>query len=100
MRMRKISLTSVFLFLIALSSFGQTVIISEVADPGDNYKARFIAIYGATEKGNKEINIKDKDTGKEITIKRDQLYNHIITELMSPNQSCESCEADNCDDCE
>lgn len=66
----------------------------------DNLHARFIAIYGANEKANNEINIKDKDSGKEITIKRDQLYDHIIKELMSPSQACESCEEDSCDDCE
>ncbi|MCK5761808.1 MAG: histidine--tRNA ligase, partial [Candidatus Izimaplasma sp.] len=66
----------------------------------DNLNTRFIAIYGANEKAKGEINLKDKDTGKEITIKKNQLYNHIITELMNPNHSCETCEEDNCDECE
>ncbi len=66
----------------------------------DNLKARFIAIYGANEKAKSEINLKDKDSGTEITIKRDELYNHIITELMKPNPLCETCKADNCDNCE
>ena len=66
----------------------------------DNMNARFIAIYGANEKAKGVINIKDKDTGKEITIKTSQLYNHIITELMNPSNTCETCEEDSCDDCE
>jgi len=66
----------------------------------DNLNTRFIAIYGANEKAKDEINVKDKDTGKEITIKKSQLYNHIITELMNPNHTCETCEEDNCDECE
>jgi len=66
----------------------------------DNLNARFIAIYGETEKANEQINIKDKDTGKEITISKHQLYNHIITELMNPSQECKTCEEDSCDDCE
>ena len=66
----------------------------------DNLNARFIAIYGETEKANEQINIKDKDSGKEITIGKHQLYNHIITELMNPSQECKTCEEDNCDDCE
>ncbi len=65
----------------------------------DNLNARFIAIYGANEKAKDEINIKDKETGKEITINKHQLYNHIITELMSPSESCETCEEDSCDEC-
>ena len=65
----------------------------------DNFNARFIAIYGETEKANEEINIKDKDTGKEITINKHQLYNHIVTELMNPSKECESCEEDGSDEC-
>lgn len=66
----------------------------------DNLNARFVAIYGETEKANGQINLKDKDSGKEITISKHQLYNHIITELMNPSQACEECEEDSCDDCE
>ncbi len=65
----------------------------------DNYNARFIAIYGANEKAQGVINVKDKDFGTEVTIKSDQLYNHIITELMNPTHTCETCEDDSCDDC-
>jgi len=65
----------------------------------DNLNARFIAIYGANEKAKAEINVKDKENNTEVTIKRDQLYNHIITELMKPSHSCETCEDDDCDDC-
>ncbi len=65
----------------------------------DNSNARFIAIYGENEKANHKINVKDKDTGKEITIERDQLYNHIITELMNPSQACQTCKEENCDNC-
>ncbi len=66
----------------------------------DNLNARFIAIYGANEKAKDVINIKDKETGKEITIDKHQLYNHIVAELMTPSKSCESCEEDSCDECE
>jgi len=65
----------------------------------DNLNARFIAIYGANEKTKDVINLKDKETGKEITIAKHQLYNHIVTELMKPSTSCESCEEDSCDEC-
>ncbi len=34
--------------LLALQAQTQTLIISEVADPGDNYKARFVELYNAT----------------------------------------------------
>ena len=66
----------------------------------DNLNARFVAIYGETEKANDQINLKDKDSGKEVTINKHQLYNYIITELMNPSQACETCEEDSCDDCE
>ncbi len=66
----------------------------------DKLNARFIAIYGETEKANEEINVKDKDTNQEITINKHQLYNHIITELMNSSQACKTCEEENCDDCE
>ena len=66
----------------------------------DNLKARFIAIYGENERLKDEINIKDKETGKEITINKHKLYNHIIAELMNPTESCEDCEDDGCEDCD
>jgi histidyl-tRNA synthetase len=65
-----------------------------------NSKARFVAIYGANEKENNQINIKDQDTGNEVTINKNQLYNHIITELMKPSSPCEGCSSESCDDCE
>jgi len=65
----------------------------------DNLKARFIAIYGANEKEKGVINVKDKDRGTEVTIKKDQLYNYIITELMKPSHTCETCDDDTCEDC-
>ncbi len=65
----------------------------------DNLKARFIAIYGANEKEKGVINVKDKDRGTEVTIKKDQLYNHIITELMKPSHTCETCDDETCEDC-
>jgi histidyl-tRNA synthetase len=65
-----------------------------------NMNARFVAIYGETEQKNDEINVKDQDSGTEVTIKKSQLYNYIVTELMKPSHSCQSCESDSCDDCE
>jgi histidyl-tRNA synthetase len=62
--------------------------------------ARFVAIYGATEQAENVINIKDQDTGVEVTIAKHQLYNHIVTELMKPSHSCTTCGADSCDECE
>ena len=64
-----------------------------------NLKARFVAIYGEQEKANDVINIKDQDTGKEVTVPTKQLYNYVVGELMKPSQSCKSCESDNCDTC-
>jgi histidyl-tRNA synthetase len=65
-----------------------------------NHKARFVAIYGENERENETINVKDQDTGEEVTISKHQLYNYILTQLMKPNHNCTSCEADSCDDCE
>ena len=53
--MRKLTTTMKTLMLLAafiwpaLSVMGQTLIISEVADPGDVYQARFVEIYNATD---------------------------------------------------
>jgi hypothetical protein len=44
---RKI-LMIIFLLFLGFSSNSQTIIISEVADPGDVYQARFVEIYNAT----------------------------------------------------
>lgn len=65
-----------------------------------NHNARFVAIYGEEERLNDSINVKDQDTGTEVTIPKHQLYNHIVAELMKPSQSCTSCSSDGCDDCE
>jgi len=64
-----------------------------------NLKARFVAIYGEQEKANDQINVKDQESGTEVTISKHQLYNHIVTELMKPAHSCESCQEESCDDC-
>ena len=65
-----------------------------------NYNARFVAIYGATEKEEGMINVKDQDNGTEVRIKKEQLYNHIVAELMKPSHSCQDCSEESCDDCE
>ena len=66
-----------------------------------NLKARFVAIYGANEKEQNVINIKDQETGKEETIDKSKLYNYIMTALMTPSSSCSSCsDQSSCDDCE
>ena len=65
-----------------------------------NLNARFVAIFGAEEAEKQVINVKDQDTGKEVTIHKNQLYNYIVTELMQPQGSCQSCNSDSCDDCE
>jgi len=62
--------------------------------------ARFVAIYGANEKEAGTVNIKDQQSGEEKTIPKHQLYNHIVAELMKPADSCDSCGADSCEDCE
>jgi histidyl-tRNA synthetase len=64
-----------------------------------NMNARFVAIYGEHEQQNDQINVKDQDSGNEVTISKHQLYNYIVTELMTPSQNCQSCESDDCDSC-
>ena len=65
-----------------------------------NLKARFIAIYGEEEQKLGVINLKDQESGEQITIKKEKLYNKIITELMNPSGKCTSCEEESCDSCE
>lgn len=62
--------------------------------------ARFVGIYGDVEQENNQINLKDQETGTEVTIPIHDLYNYIVTELMKPRHSCTSCGEDSCDDCE
>lgn len=65
-----------------------------------NLKARFVAIYGANEKEQNVINVKDQETGKEETIDKKNLYNYIMTALMTPSNTCSSCSESSCNDCE
>ena len=65
-----------------------------------NLKARFIAIYGEEEQKQGVINLKDQDSGEQVTIKKEKLYNTIITELMNPSGKCKSCDEESCDSCE
>ncbi len=65
----------------------------------DKQNARFVAIYGEEERKNGTINLKDQETKQEQTIKKEQLYNTIVQELMKPTASCGSCSEDNCDSC-
>lgn len=67
----------------------------------ENLKSRFVAIYGVEEKALGKINVKDQDTGTEVTIEKHQLYNYIVAELMKPQESaCSSCGGDDesCDE--
>lgn len=64
-----------------------------------NLNARFVAIYGEQEHANSVINLKDQETGNEVTIDKDMLYQTIIEELMKPAPSCSDCTEDSCDDC-
>ena len=64
------------------------------------YNARFVAIYGADEKANDVINIKDQISGEQKTINKHQLYNYIMTELIKPSSSCQDCAEDECDTCQ
>jgi histidyl-tRNA synthetase len=64
-----------------------------------NMNARFVAIYGEQEQQDGTINVKDQDSGEQVTIKKHQLYNHIVAELMKPSSSCSSCSSDDCDEC-
>ena len=65
-----------------------------------NLKARFVAIFGEEERLNGTVNVKDQETGNEVTINNKQLYNYIVSELMKPATSCTGCSADSCDECE
>jgi histidyl-tRNA synthetase len=58
----------------------------------DHMNARFVAIFGAQELKDGEINIKDQHTGEEIRISTKKLYTHILTELTKPSQKCDHCE--------
>ncbi len=58
----------------------------------DFLNSRFIAIYGESEKEEEMINIKDQLTKKEVRISKDKLYNHIMTELMNPENNNHDCE--------
>ncbi len=60
--------------------------------------AKFVAIYGEKEKEKGVINLKDQKTGIEITLKKEQLYSHIISQLTNPSESCKGCEEENCED--
>jgi len=64
----------------------------------DFLNSRFIAIYGEQEKAEGLINIKDQSTKKEVRIKKELLYNHIVTELMNPEPTGCGCGNDD-DDC-
>lgn len=66
----------------------------------DNLNARFVAIYGASEKESGTINVKDQESGTEVTVQKDQLYSHIMEELMKPTPSCQDCSEESCDTCE
>ncbi len=64
-----------------------------------NHKARFVAIFGEEENKNGLINLKDQESGTQVTIKKDQLYNRIVAELMKPSGNCSSCAEESCDSC-
>ena len=64
-----------------------------------NLNARFVAIYGEQEQLNGVINLKDQETGTEVTIEKNMLYNTIIEELMKPTPGCNDCTEDSCDSC-
>lgn len=64
-----------------------------------NLNARFVAIYGEQEHLNGVINLKDQQTGSEVTIETDKLYTTIIEELMKPTPGCSDCGEDSCDNC-
>lgn len=64
-----------------------------------NHNARFVAIFGELENKNGTVNLKDQETGNEMTVEKDQLYNTIIEELMKPAPSCSDCASDDCDSC-
>jgi histidyl-tRNA synthetase len=64
-----------------------------------NLNARFVAIYGEQEHLNGVINLKDQETGNEVTIEKDLLYTTIVEELMKPTPGCSDCSEDSCDNC-
>lgn len=64
-----------------------------------NLNARFVAILGEEENQKGVINLKDQETGEQLTIEKDQLYNTIVQELMKPAPSCGSCSSSDCDTC-
>jgi histidyl-tRNA synthetase len=64
-----------------------------------NLNARFVAIFGEQENKNGTINLKDQETGNEVTVEKDQLYNTIIQELMKPAPGCSDCSSEDCDTC-
>ena len=64
-----------------------------------NLNARFVAIFGEKENEEGTINIKDQENGNQFTVKKDQLYNSIVAELMKPSPSCGSCTSSDCDTC-
>lgn len=62
----------------------------------DRMNARFVAIYGAQERIDGEINVKNQKTGEEHRISTKKLYTHILTELTKPSHDCEDCEDGTC----
>lgn len=65
------------------------------------HDARFIAIYGETEMENETINLKDKLLNTEVTINKHDLYNHVLTALMTQTTACDTCGDDSqCDSCD
>lgn len=62
----------------------------------DHMNARFVAIYGAQEQIDGEINVKNQKTGEEHRISTKKLYTHILTELTKPSQDCEDCGDGTC----
>lgn len=64
----------------------------------ENLNTRFIAIYGEEEHAAKMINIKDQETGKEVKVELEKMYDYVVAELMKPAHSCSSCESNgSCD---
>jgi histidyl-tRNA synthetase len=62
----------------------------------DHMNARFVAIYGAKEQADGQINVKDQKTGEETRVSIKKLYTHIVSELTKPSQECETCEDGTC----
>ena len=59
----------------------------------DRYNARFVAIYGDQEKEKNVIAVKDQISGEQVEIPTNELYQHVMSELMKPSKDC------GCDDC-